>query len=47
MKNVKSDDADGRLNALIAALTGQPKGIITLLDTADRRIAIAIGIFFM
>lgn len=47
MKGVKSDDADGRLNALIAALTSQAKSVIGLLDSADKRIAISIGIFFM
>jgi hypothetical protein len=44
---VKSDDGDGRLQALIGALTDQPRGIITSIDSADKRIATAIGIFFM
>lgn len=47
MRGVKADDADGRLNALIAAITKQSKAVISLLDSADKRIATAIGIFFM
>lgn len=47
MKNVKSDDADGRLNALIATLIQQSKAVVTKLDSVDKRIATAIGIFFM
>lgn len=47
MKGVKNDDVDGRLNALIAAITKQTRGIISNLDTVDKRIATAIGIFFM
>jgi len=47
MRGVKSDDADARLNALIAAITSTSKTDISLLDTADKRIATAIGIFFM
>jgi len=47
MRGVKSDDADARLNALIAAITNTSKADISLLDTADKRIATAIGIFFM
>lgn len=47
MKGVKSDDVDGRVSALIAALTGQNTAIITSLDTVDKRIATAIGVFFM
>lgn len=46
MKGVKANDFDGRFNALIAALTGQPRGIIEQLDTVDHRIAISVGIFF-
>ncbi len=47
MKGVKSDDVDGRVQALVAALTSQPRGIIERLDTADKRIATAIAVFFM
>lgn len=47
MKGVKADDADGRLGALIAAICDQPKGVISVIDSADKRIATAIGIFFM
>ncbi len=47
MRGVKSDDVDGRLNALIAALTTQSRAFISNLDSGDKRIATAIGIFFM
>lgn len=47
MRGVKSDDVDGRLNALIAAITTQSKAVISNLDSGDKRIATAIGIFFM
>lgn len=47
MKGVKQGDADGRLNALVAALTDQPKGIIASLDTQDKKIAMSIAIFFL
>jgi hypothetical protein len=47
MRGVKSDDADARLEAMIAALCDVPRGMIGKLDTADKRITVAIGIFFM
>ncbi len=47
MRGVKADDADGRLQALIAAITSQSKSVISNFDSADKRIATAIGIFFM
>jgi hypothetical protein len=47
MRGVKSDDVDGRLNALIAAITTQSKSVISNLDSGDKRISTAIGIFFM
>ena len=47
MRGVKNDDVDNRLNALIAALTNTSKGIISSLDSADKRISTAIGVFFM
>lgn len=47
LKGVKSNDADGRLTAYICALTDQPKHIIKELDTADKKISMAIAIFFL
>ena len=47
LKGVKMDDIDGRMNGLVAALTKQNRGIIESMDTTDKRIANAIGIFFM
>lgn len=47
MRGVKNDDADGRLQALIAALTSESKGVIANLDSGDKRIATAVGIFFI
>jgi hypothetical protein len=45
-RGLKSDDADGRFNALIAAVTSESKGVIVSLDSADKRIATSIGVFF-
>lgn len=47
LRNVKADDAEGRIVAYESALTGQPKGIIKKMDTEDQRIADAIAIFFI
>lgn len=47
LKGVKSDDADGRLLAHVAALTAQPRGVLVSLDSADKRISLAIAVFFL
>lgn len=47
LNGVKPTDVDGRVNALICALTAQPKNIITILDSVDKRVAQAIAIFFL
>lgn len=47
MRGVKADDFDGRLNALIATLTKENKGVISSLESSDKRIAASIAIFFM
>jgi hypothetical protein len=47
LNGVKPSDADGRLTALIAALTDQPKNIISKLDSADKKICTSIAIFFL
>jgi hypothetical protein len=47
LQGVKSNDADGRLNALTACLTSQPKAVIENLDSADKRIMMSIAVFFL
>lgn len=47
MKGLKQDDVDGRINGLIAALTETSRGVVTKLDSSDKRIATAIAVFFM
>lgn len=46
MKGVSGKDGDARINATLAALTGQPRGIIEGLDTIDKKVANAIVVFF-
>ena len=46
-KGIKPDESDERLVAMIAALTGEPKGIIKALDTStDYSIASCIATYF-
>ena len=47
MKGVKAGDSDGRIVGYIAALTDQPSGIITSLDTEDNSLAQQIVAFFL
>jgi hypothetical protein len=47
LKGVAATDADGRLLAYTAALTGQPKNIIKELDTEDNAVAQAVVVFFV
>ncbi len=47
LKGVKMGNGDARIIAYLACLTGQAKGIIKALDTADRKITNAIVIFFV
>ena len=48
MKGVKNGDGDGRLNAVIAALTKQSINIPKKLDTStDKSTALSIAIFFL
>lgn len=47
MTGVKPNDADGRLCAIISALTDKAKGIIKSLDTEDYSIGQSIAIFFL
>lgn len=47
LQGVKSTDADLRVCAYMAALTGNPKAVIQALDTEDYSIGQAIAIFFL
>lgn len=47
LQGIKAADADGRICAYIAALTGKPKGVVAQLDTEDYSIAQSIAIFFL
>ena len=47
LSGVKPADVDGRILAYMAALTGKAKGILSALDTADKRIATSIVLFFL
>jgi len=47
LQGVKTADADGRILAYIAALTGTPKEVVRSLDTEDYSIGQAIAIFFL
>lgn len=47
IEGVKQGDVDGRLCAIIAALTNKTKGVIKLMDTEDYSIAQSISVFFL
>lgn len=47
LNGVKANDGDARLLAYIAALTDQPRGILEEMDSLDKKIAMAIAIFFL
>jgi hypothetical protein len=47
MKGVKTSDGEGRLNAIISALTGEAKSVIRKLDTQDKKLATSIAVFFL
>lgn len=47
MTGVKSSDADGRLNAVVSALTSKPREIIAAIDSSDKKISMAIAVFFL
>lgn len=46
-QNNKAGDFDARVLSYVAALSGQPKGVILKMDTEDYRIAQNYAIFFM
>lgn len=47
MKGVKSNDANGMLRAYVCALTDQNSGIIKAMDSQDKKVAMAIAVFFL
>lgn len=47
LTGVSPQDIDGRMVAFIQALTGESKGVIGAMDTADMRIAKSIVVFFL
>lgn len=47
LNGVKAGDGDERMLAYIAALTEEPRGLLANLDSADKKIATAIAIFFL
>ena len=47
LKGVSPKEADARVVAYVAALTGQNSGVIELLDTNDYDVCQAISVFFM
>ncbi len=46
LKGVDPSDGDARLLATLAALTGTAKGILSALDSVDKKVSNAITIFF-
>lgn len=47
MQGIKTDDAGGQLLGYVAALTRQPRAVLEQLDSVDKKIAMAIAIFFL
>ena len=47
LQGVKSSDADARVAAMCAAVTGNPKAIILKQDTEDYSIGQAVVVFFL
>ncbi len=46
-KNVKAADVDGRIAALVAALTGKNTALIISLDSSDYSVSTSIALFFL
>lgn len=46
LQNVKPSDADGRMSAIIGAITAKPTAVIKDMDTIDYSLAQAISLFF-
>jgi len=47
LKGVKPTDSDGRLIAYICALTQNSRGVIRNMDSVDKKISLAIAVFFL
>ena len=47
MKGIKANDPDARVVGYIAALTDQPRAVLTDLDTEDNAVAQAFATFFL
>jgi hypothetical protein len=47
LNGVSQKSGADMLTAYVAALTSQPKGLIESLDSADKKIAMAITVFFL
>lgn len=46
LSGVKADEAEGKMLAIIACLTGEAKGMIKSLDSEDYKVAQSIAVFF-
>ncbi len=47
MRGVKNDDSEGRMIGVVAALTKTARELLYQMDTADKKIAMSIAIFFV
>lgn len=47
LNGVKTNDAEGRLLAYISALTGVQRAILENMDSVDKKVAMAVVIFFL
>ena len=47
LNGVKIGDSEGRFLAYIAALTSQPRGVLENMDSVDKKISMAIAVFFL
>lgn len=47
LNGVKANDAEGRLLAYISALTGVQRAILENMDSVDKKVAMAVVIFFL
>ena len=47
MKGIKSNDANAMLTAYICALTDENSGVIKGMDSQDKKVAMAIAVFFL
>lgn len=47
LKGVKSNDANGMMTAYVAALTDENSGVIKGMDSQDKKVSMAIAVFFV